>query len=80
MLSICVLATLVVCATAASLKEQSTVTENEKTRYDGYNVYKLHIKDIYAVTDLIKDLKEKVIQLQLLSNSIYSIRNFRMYY
>uniref|UniRef100_A0A1L8EGB4 Zinc carboxypeptidase A 1 n=2 Tax=Haematobia irritans TaxID=7368 RepID=A0A1L8EGB4_HAEIR len=57
---ICLLATLVVCISGASLKSPSVV-EEEKVRYDNYKVYKLNIKNKtqLSVIDLIQDISEK---------------------
>lgn len=52
------LATLVVCISAASLKNPVS----EKIRYDNYKVYKLNIKNKtqLSVIELIQGIQEKV--------------------
>lgn len=52
------LATLVVCISAASLKTPAS----EKIRYDNYKVYKLNIKNKtqLSVIELIQGIQEKV--------------------
>ena len=55
-------ATLVVCATAASLNKQSSVNDGEKIRYDNYKVYKINIQNKLQlkVIETIQNISEKV--------------------
>ncbi|XP_065358302.1 zinc carboxypeptidase-like [Calliphora vicina] len=55
------LATLVVCASAASLNKQPTVNEKGKIRYDDCKVYKLHIENKLqlSIINIIQNISEK---------------------